>query len=354
MSSSNESNGTDGFDISCFDVYSDPRYTALAVMNIVFSIASILCLLVAISIIVLFKKYMYFSQKLILYLCIASLFYAVSNCLNVTPSDVATNTASRGYCIVMGFLDQTIYWWMIMSMAIIMIDVFIRVAFETDTQKYKIPYIIGILVPPLVISWIPFLYLSYGPAGVFCWIRNRNYEDCSTFSIGNYFRFSVYYIPFYILMFILAVLLALSLCIARRKRKQWITGNLGKETKELQKKIASEIRPLIGYPVLFMIISIIPLISRIYDATNPPEDDVFYYILFVLLVAVYRLIGVTVSLIFVLDKETRKHLNKKEIRAAYMRWRGLEKGYIGSFKFKIGQSDSFIDKNTAMTGKNEQ
>ena len=297
---------------------------------------------------------MHFSQKLILYLCIASLFYAVSNCFNVTPPDVATNTASRGYCVMMGFLDQTIYWWMINCVAIIMIDVFIRVAFEKNTQKYKIPYIIGILVPPLLISWIPFLYLSYGPAGIFCWIRNRNYDDCSTFDIGNYFRFSVYYIPFYLLMFILAVLLALSLCIARRKRKQWITGNLGKETKELQKKIASEIRPLIGYPVLFMIISIFPLVSRIYDATEPDEDDVFYYILSVLLVTFYRLIGVTVSLIFVLDQETRKNLNKKEIRAAYMRWRGLEKRRVGTYKFKLGQSDSFIDKNTVITEKTEQ
>ena len=346
--SDNSSNETD---LSCFDIYADHRYTALAVLSVVLSILSCIFLLAAIALIVLFKKYVYFSQKLILYLCIASLLFSFSTAINVTPPDAHTNPVSKAYCIVMGFIDQLFLWWQIDCVAIIMIDVFIRVVFERNTRKYKIPYIIGIVVPPLVISWIPFIGLSYGPAGVFCWIRDREYETCEVFTLGAYFRFFIYYIPLYLLMIGLAMLLVITLCIARRKKKQWIAGNLGKEAIELQKKIISETRPLIWYPVFLMMICISPLILRIYGIFK--TDGTFFFILSYLLVMVYRLIGVIIALIFVFDPETRKKLNRVEIQAAIQRWKGREKNAVVAYEAEIGRSDSFSGKNAIKIEKDK-
>ena len=338
---SNDSN-INGTDQSCFDIYDDHHYIALAVLSVVLSIISSIFLLAAIALIVLFKKYVYFSQKLILYLCIASLLFSFSTALNVTPADAHTNPVSKAYCIVMGFVDQLFLWWQINCVAIIMIDVFIRVKFERNTRKYKIPYIIGIVGPPLVISWIPFIGLSYGPAGVFCWIRDREYETCDVFDLGAYLRFLLYYVPLYALMTGLAILLVITLCISRRKKKLWMTGNLGKETIELQKKIISETRSLIWYPVFFMAICIAPLIFRIYGIFK--TDGTIYFILSYVLVIVYRLIGVIIVLIFAFDPETRKKLNCVEIQAAVQRWKGKEKNAVVAYEAEIGRSDSYKEK----------
>ena len=103
-----------------------------------------------------------------------------------------------------------------------------------------------------------------------------------------------------------------------------------KEIVELQKKIESETRFLIGYPILFMVISILPLIVRIYEAYIPNED-VFYYTMYTILIIVYRLIGAIIALIFVLDPETRQKLTLMEIRAAIRRWRGKEEDAIKEY-----------------------
>ena len=283
---------------SCFNIYKDNYYIGVAVLSVVLSILSCICLLAVIAIIVLFKKYVYFNQKLILYLCIASLLYSCSTIINVTPADVDTNPASKGYCIVMGFVNHLLLWWQILCVAVIMIDIFIRVVFERDTQKYIIPYIIGILAPPIVVSWIPFIKLAYGPAGVFCWIRDREYKDleCMPFHFGIYLRFSLFYAPFYFVMISLSVLLFITLYVARRKKRRWIGArNLGKEKIDMQKKIMSEIRPLVGYPIAFIVVSVVPLILRIYEIFKPDDNDIFFYTLYVLLIVVYRLLGVGIS-----------------------------------------------------------
>ena len=321
---------------SCFDVYKDNYYIGVAVLSVVLSILSCICLLAVIAIIVLFKKYVCFNQRLILYLCIASLLYSCSTIINVTPADVDTNPASKGYCIVMGFVNHLLLWWRILCVAVIMIDIFIRVVFERDTQKYKIPYVIGILAPPIVVSWIPFIKLAYGPAGVFCWIRVREYKDryleCMTFHFGTYLRFSLFYAPFYFVMISLSVLLFITLYVARRKKRRWIGArNLGKERIDTQKKIVSEIRPLVGYPIAFIVVSVVPLILRIYEIFKPDDNNNFFYTLYVLLIMVYRLLGVVIALVFALDPETRNKLKLVEIRAAIRRWRGKEEGAIKEY-----------------------
>ena len=340
MSNSSANNGTG----SCFDIYVNHYYIGVATLSVVLSILSCICLLAVIAIIILFKKTIYFNQRLILYLCIASVFFSFSTVINVTPADVDTNPASKGYCIVMGFVNHLLLWWQLLCVAVIMIDIFIRVVFEKDTQKYIIPYIIGILAPPIVVSWIPFIKLAYGPAGVFCWIRDREYKDleCMPFDFGIYLRFSLFYAPFYFVMISLSVLLFITLYVARRKKRRWIGArNLGKEKIDMQKKIVSEIRPLVGYPIAFIVVSVVPLILRIYEIFKPGDNDIFFYILYVLLIMVYRLLGVVIALIFAFDPETRKKLKWTEIRAAAQRWHGREENAVVTYELEVGRSDSF-------------
>ena len=106
---------------------------------------------------------------------------------------------------------------------------------------------------------------------------------------------------------------------------------MGKEKIDMQKKIVSEIRPLVGYPIAFIVVSVVPLILRIYEIFEPDDNDIFFYILYVLLIMVYRLLGVVIALVFALDPETRNKLKLVEIRAAVRRWRGKEEGAIKEY-----------------------
>ena len=59
---------------------------------------------------------------------------------------------------------------------------------------------------------------------------------------------------------------------------------MGKEKIDMQKKIVSEIRPLVGYPIAFIVVSVIPLILRIYEIFEPGDNDNYFYTLYVLLI----------------------------------------------------------------------
>ena len=129
---------------------------------------------------------------------------------------------------------------------------------------------------------------------MFCWIRDREYKDleCMPFDFGTYLRFSF----FYFVTISLSVLLFITLYVARRKKRRWIGArNLGKEKIDMQKKIMSDIRPLVGYPIAFIVVSVVPLILRIYEIFKPDDNDNYFYTLYVLLIVVYRLLGVGIS-----------------------------------------------------------
>lgn len=327
-------------DLSCFEVYSEPKYTGLLVLNSVLSVVSCLFLLSMMSIIVLFKKYVFFNQRLILYLGITSFLFSLFSAINLSSPFAHKNTQARNYCTAMGYFDHLFLWCQVMSVACIMIDVFIKVVWERNTERYETIYLLLTIGLPLLQSFVPIFHLAYGHAGVFCWIRDREYDDCSIFYFGLYLRFILFYVPFYLLMFVIAILLLISLYFTRRKRRQWTTGKSNKQIIVIQKKLESEIRPLVAYPAVFVCLTIIPLIQRIYGIFNT-EGNV-YYALSIVLVLVYRLLGVIITVIFTFDPETRKKLKWIEICAAIKRWCGQEKDVVIAYNVEKGHTDSFI------------
>lgn len=332
MSDSNNSS-------DCFDHFQEPKFLGLLITSIVLSVFSSLFLFGMMGIIILFKKYVFLYQRLLLYLAITSFLFSVTSLFNVTSPYAHKNMHARKYCVFIGFVSQFFIWCQIMSIACVMIDVFIKIALEKDTRRFEILYVITIIGLPLTTSLPPFYQLAYGPAGVYCWIRDRIYEDCSYFNVGLYMRFILFYVPLYLLMLTLAILAIISLYCARKRRKQWSVTSA--ETIKARKKLESEIRPLIAYPAVYIVITILPLIQRIYGAAaNPSDSDKFYYFLTVTQVLAYRSLGVIYTIIFILDKETRKKLNWVEIRAAFRRWCGNDENTVVTYDVQKARTDS--------------
>ena len=323
---------------SC-NVYDGSQYLSLLILRSTLSSVSCLCILSVIVIIILFKKYHFFTQRLILYLAISTFSFSFVAAINLSAKYACGNLFAQIYCIVMGFFFQLTMWWELMAITFIMVDVFIKVVFNKFTERLEVVYFLTIFVLPLTFSWIPFIKLSYGPAGIFCWIRDRNLEDNTLFHFGVYLRFLLYYIPFYLLMPILIILTIISFCCVRRKRKRW-TGKYSHEAKVISKMMESEIRPLIYYPFIFIVINTIPFVKRIYGIFS--SGGTAHFVLALINVMVYPLLGILITLVFALDPETRKKINRVEIKAAIGRCCGGHEDVVSIYNTERSHSDSFI------------
>ena len=298
--------------LSCYEVYDTPDFVAVVAVRSSVSIVSFFCCLSMITFMVLLKKYRFFTQRLILYLAIAALSYSLASAVNVEAHAVYRTPSLVGYCVFTGFLEQLISWWVIMAASCIMVDLFVKVAFNKNTERFEIGYFLITFASPFLHSWIPFIDLAYGPSGAWCWIKDTSLEDCSSFLPGVWMRFFLYFVPLYIIMPVLLILLVVMLVLLWRQRTRWV-GKFDHETNRLRKRMEKEIRPLLAYPVIFLIINLFPLVNRIVNISNPETPVVALYFIVGI---IYPLQGTLVTIAFVLDPETRKKLRWKEISVA--------------------------------------
>ncbi len=301
----------------CFEMFSQPKYIALLAVRNGLSFISCCILLCVIGVIMLFRKYLFMSQRLVMYLAMSSAIFSLIQVINFDAHTANMNENNLKYCVVIGFLTQVTVWWEILATTCIMIDIFLKAVFQVSTEKLEKFYVIFLILAPLLFSWIPFIQGHYGPAGLYCWIRDRDLEDCMLSDFGNWLRFSIYYIPLYTIMTILISLVVISLLIVNWRKRKWV-GEYSPQSSLVHEMIENEIKPLLWYPFIFVLINIIPLIRRVYSVHD--TDDTFFFVLTAIQVVIYRFQGILIGLVFALDRETRKKLNYLEIRSALYHW----------------------------------
>ncbi|XP_019850624.1 PREDICTED: uncharacterized protein LOC109581193 [Amphimedon queenslandica] len=309
----------------------------------------IFCMLL---IILLFKKYKFFSQRLLLYLALSCMLNLLTAGLNLYGTKAYNTTSSfiTIYCKVAGFSEQITIWWTIMATFCIVIALFIKAVCGRTTSQFEFGYVLIIFVFPLIFSWIPFYYDAYGPDDMFCWIREVNLSDCNNyFKIGMILRYTLYYVPLTLLMLLLVALYIPAVIIAHKKKSRW-SGNFDPEAIAIRRMIAMEIRPLIYYPLIVLVINVFPLLKQLYatinDATSSEHDGLnhnltTYFTLSVISYVIYPFQGVLVTLAFTLDPETRKLLTWKRFVAAFLQTCCCRsRGIVRSYSIVHGRSDS--------------
>ena len=322
--------------LECFEKYDNLKYRVVVGLRSGFAAISCLSLLAVISIIVLFRKYRFTTQRLILYLAISSFSKSLIAVLNVTGLTAYKNDSDLKYCIALGFFEQVTSWWELAAIMCILLYVFIQVVFGKPTNSLEILYLALTYFIPLTYSWIPFVHNSFGPKAEFCWIRHESLEDCTKFRLGIILGYSLYGVPFFIICVLATIMLTIALLLMRWKRKKWV-GKYDPEAVMIHKMIESEIKPLIFYPLIFLIFASVPLCRRLYELKR--DDDVTYYVLTVCATIVSRFQGIVITLVFVFDRETRHLLTWQEIYGALVRCYRKEKR-INPYPFESGVTDS--------------
>ena len=319
--------------------YHTSSYQKIAIVAASSGSFSLLASLAVILVIVIFKKYNFFIQRLILYLCIAAALNSVSIVLRFSQiTQHSEDENLHRLCIATAFIDQTTLWSLNIAFCCMTFNMLITVVFNRSTNRLELGYIFLIFVLPITYNWIPFLHESYGEAGAWCWITSVNHHDpnCTVLKFGMYLQYALWYVPHYILLGILLVGYIVVVIVVIRKTQKW-KGLYSTEIEtEIQKEHLKEmVMPLIFYPIGFFILNLFPLINRIYN-----NSDISNLVLWYLHAVFSPLQGGLIALVYVLDKGTMKRLTLKELRA-YLFHRSTP---VRDYPVKGGLTDSYEEE----------
>ena len=315
-------------------VFETDRYKVVALVSVGTAAISVLACIAVIAIMLILKKHLFFTQRLILYLCLAALvnslaimarLYRVADNLDPTPLKVL--------CMIVAFLDQTTAWSETIAYVCITFNLFMNAVCNKKTEGLEYLYIFLIFFFPIIFNWIPFIQGTYGEAGAWCWIRDTNQDDnCSQHKLGVILRYVLWYIPNYGILVLLVLAYFVLLVIVSRQKKKWV-GKFDPESERLKTKMEKEVWPLLFFPIGYFVICLFPFINRLQD-TISPNDPI--YVLWVLHAIFSPLQGGYIALIYSLDRETLRRLKFSQIIATLCKERTVVEEYpVGS-----GFSDS--------------
>lgn len=339
------------------ETYQEQKYINLAIVAASMGVLSFLASSSVISIIVLFKKYNFFIQRLILYLCLCAALNSASVVLRFSqlrPED--DNPTLHGICVATAFIDQTTLWSLSIAFFCLTFNMLIAVTLNRSTAGLEFGYIFFIFLFPLMFNWVPFLNNSYGRAGAWCWIRSRE-ENCSENKMGLSLTYALWYGPHWVLLALLLVAYLVVVVNVVRKKSRWRglysdTGGDASEVRAEMQRIKELVLPLIFYPLGFLVLNLPPLINRVYESVEGPN-----YTLWMLHAILSPLQGGFIALVYVLDKETMQRLNLRELRAylfhrqtpveEYPATKGLTDSYDGG---SCGSGSNSVSQGSSTVG----
>ncbi|XP_035824347.1 cyclic AMP receptor-like protein A [Aplysia californica] len=247
-----------------------------------------------IFIIWLFRRYVVFAQRLILYLSIGALMDSIAYLMSSSIED-------GPFCDFQGWWLTFFDWQVLLWVSCITFNLFMNVVRLAATAQFEWLYLGICWVVPLIISCLPFAGDVYGPAGAWCWII----EDIS-------WRIGMWYGPLFVIIAFLIVAYVYIIYTLRRKASSW-EGTYDPDTERQHQLMKEDIKPLRVYPFIYLAVSLFPLINRIQNAFSP-ESHVFVLVLLASISS--PLHGALNAIAFGLDRETLTKLRPNEIRMA--------------------------------------
>lgn len=294
-----------------FDHESD-KFRAVAFVSVGSASLSTLACIAVIFTIFFFKKYIFFTHRLVLYLILTALFSSLAvmaRLYRVAPS--LDSKPLKMVCMVAAFFEQTASWSELIAYVCLTFNLFMIAAFNKRTERLEPLYFLLIFVLPLTVTWIPFIKESYGEAGAWCWIRDLN-EDCSAYRLGTIFRYVLWTASSNVVLVLLVVSYIALIIIVYRQKRKW-TGNFDPEVEQRKEMMKKEVWPLLFIPIVYFFIGIFPIINRVVDTI---QDNEPVFALWILHAAISPLQGGYVALIYILlDHETFRRLKCTQIIA---------------------------------------
>lgn len=295
---------------SCYGEYDTTQFKVVAAVRAAVGIFSFCCCLVVIITITVYKRYRFFTQRLVLYLTVVAMVHAFSYAL-ARVNYYSTRPIEDPYCYFGGLLNHYTAAVELLNIWVITVNLFVNVVFRRRTEKLELSYFLVSYFLPLLWFWVPLWKKAYGTAGAWCGIRTVD-KDCNAFPFGRWVQFGIWYIPLYtslIIIFIASVVISMK---AVRDSQRW-EGRYDPHAKQRRKQVKSEAKYLIWYPVVYLLLNTFSLISQIYSAVHPDDPVVA---LWYLRVFTSPLRGAFIALVYTISSETRRQFRPSHFKAA--------------------------------------
>ena len=317
-------NATTG-NVTCHSPYDAPIFSAVAAVAAGSGVVSLLACVFVVGLLLLFKKWRFFTQRLLLYLALAAALKATATILqrvdyrrDDTSDTAATATAYRNFCVFSGFLSQVTAWIFFMAVIVVIVSLLVTSFALRPPERFERLFLLLIFVLPLTFNLLPFVQRSYGRAGPWCWIRSREEEVglgvCRAHRFGQILQLALFYVPVHAIVLVLGVAYVVVVVKYWRHRRRWRGGRFDPEAERLREVMNREILPLIFLPLIFLLLFLPQFVTRVYDFVNPDRPQPALWFVSALL---FPLEGGGVALVIALDPNTRRRLlQPSSVRAA--------------------------------------
>jgi len=196
-------------------------------------------------------------------------------------------------------------WSVLLWVACLTFNIFLNAIFYKKTEPYEKVYHAVCWALPFLIAVSPLIYHDfYGPAGAWCWIHKEYMV----------WRFAIWYGPLFVLITLLFIVHAIIIVKMKRRANVW-EGTYSPELERAKQVFEDDAKRLYGYPFVYLITSICPVINRIQNAVDPDHP---MYALWILHCLFSPLPGAINVIIFGLDEDIRSKLTWLQIKATFL------------------------------------
>ena len=236
---------------------------AVIVMGAVGGAGIIVCIPVLILVVAL-KLYKQLVYRLALYLVLSALTFSVVTVLHVAQIpflESVNHSFDDKLCQAAVFLSTYTLWVKVLFMLCVAIHLFAYSVCFKNLKKLEVTYVIMSLTIPLVVSSVPLVTGSYGPAGEWCWIANWR-DNCfkMDYPIGYAEQLTLWFVPTSVLLLVsngLVIAMVTVLCRRVYRGESLIHKK--------QYRALRHILPTAVYPMSFFVLFLPTVARRIYE-----------------------------------------------------------------------------------------
>ena len=272
---------------------------------------SLLGCLFVIVILIIYKKYVFSTQRLILYLSISIFTYTFNYLIQIS---LIINDETEGIaCKVVAFIALYSSLSIIMSFVFYGVELLIGIMiYKESGRRLNQLYFLAVFILPAFVCWIPFMYQAYGYNEFECWIVDC--QNNTTLISGEILRAILWWVPLYLSILFMVIVYIAIMCKLYFDKKKY-TPMLELNRNEVYKNTFDDVMYLRYYPILYMIINIIPIFSHVYTSLHPNKHIPSLWIATAIINGIQ---GGFLTLVVTLDPKTRKRLTFKQLKAAFM------------------------------------
>ena len=246
---------------------------ALIAMGAVGGTATIVCIPVVVLVIAL-KLYRQLVYRLTLYLVMSALMFGLVCVLHLAQLpfiERGNHSFNNNLCLAAAFLSSYTLWVKFLFMLCVAIHLFAYSVCFKNLKKLEVAYVILSLTAPGIVSAVPFITSSYGPAGEWCWIKDNLADECSSrYHIGYIEQLALWFVPILVLLLISNGLMIAMVTVLQCR------VCLGETPvhKEQYKKALKHILPTVVYPISSIFLFLPTIVRREIDTKVPNALDV--------------------------------------------------------------------------------